>query len=71
MQSNSVCLVHNFYSLKRPSTTMDILFGEFLLLYQFFFQPQVKRGVIFSNKHGIRELPHELPNYFRLKILGN
>ena len=50
---------------------MDILFGEFLLLYQFFFQPQVKRGVIFSNKHGICELPHELPNYFRLKILGN
>ena len=32
--------------------------------------PQVKRIVILSNKHGIYELPHELPNDLRLKKLG-
>ena len=38
---------------------------------QSFFSPQVKRGVIISNKHSIYELPHELPNNSRLRILGN
>ena len=37
-----------------------------LLLHQIFFSPQVKRSAIISNKHGIRELPHELPNNLRL-----
>ena len=43
------------------------------MFYYFFvfFLPQVKRIVITSNKHGIYELPHKLPNDFRLKILGN
>ena len=36
-----------------------------------FFSPPVKRSVIISNKHGIYELPHELPNDLRLRILGN
>ena len=27
--------------------------------------------MIISNKHGIYELPHELPNELRLRILGN
>ena len=39
---------------------MDIIFCDFLVLYQFLFSPQVKRSVIISNKHGIYELPHEL-----------
>ena len=26
---------------------------------------------IISNKHGLYELPHELPNSLRLKTLGN
>ena len=30
-----------------------------------------KRSVIISNKHGIYELPHELPNHLRLIFLGN
>ena len=34
-----------------------------------FVSPQVKRIVIISNKHGIYELPHELPN--DLRKLGN
>ena len=33
--------------------------------------PKVKRSVIISNKHGIYELLHELPNDLKLKILGN
>ena len=37
---------------------------------QIFFLPQVKRSVIISNKHDIYELPHELPNDLRSKILG-
>ena len=32
--------------------------------------PQVKRSVIISNKHGIYELRHELPNDLRLTKLG-
>ena len=32
-----------------------------------FVSPQVKRMVIISNKHGIYELPHELPNNLRLR----
>ena len=39
---------------------MDIIFCDFLVLYQFLFSPQVKRSVIISNKHGIYELLHEL-----------
>ena len=44
---------------------MDI-FLDFLMLYQILFSQQVKRSVIISNKHGIYELPHELPNDLRL-----
>ena len=45
---------------------MDIVFEDFLILYQNFFSPQVKRSVIISNKHGLYELPNDL----RLRILG-
>ena len=37
------------------------------MFYQIFFSPQVKRRAIISNKHGIYELPHELPNDLRLR----
>ena len=47
---------------------MDIIFWDFLILYQNFFSPQVQRRMIISNKHGIYELPHELPNDLRLRI---
>ena len=33
--------------------------------------PQVKGSAIISNKHGIYELAHEVPNDLRLRILGN
>ena len=41
------------------------------MFYQIFLPPQVTRSVIIGNKHGICELRHELPNNFRLDILGN
>ena len=34
------------------------------MLYQIFLSPQVKRWAIITYKHGIYELPHELPNDF-------
>ena len=50
---------------------MDIIFWEFLLLYQIFFSQQVQRNVIIINKYGIYELSDELPKDLRLRILGN
>ena len=41
------------------------------MFYQIFFSPQVKRCAIITYKHGIYELPHELPNDLRLRILEN
>ena len=41
------------------------------MFYQIFLSPQVKRWVIMTYKHGIYELPHELPNDLRLRKLGN
>ena len=38
---------------------------------QIFSLPRLKRSVIISNKHGIYELPHELPNNLRFRILEN
>ena len=52
-------------------TMMDIIFSNFLVLYQFFHSPQVKRSVIIRNKHGICELIHEVPNDLRLRISEN
>ena len=39
---------------------MDIIFWDFLILYQIFFSPQVKRSVIITNKNGICEIPNDL-----------
>ena len=39
---------------------------DFSMIYQIFLSPQVKRWMIITYKHGIHELPHELPNNFRL-----
>ena len=36
-----------------------------------FLSTHVKRLAIIAYKHGIYELPHELPNDLRLRILGN
>ena len=41
---------------------MEIILWDFLMPYQFFLSPQVKRSAIISNKQGVYELSHELPN---------
>ena len=41
------------------------------MFYQLFLSSQVKGWAIITYKHGIYELPDELPNDFRLRILGN
>ena len=40
------------------------------MFYQILLLSQVKRWAIITYKHGIYELPHELPNDLRLRILG-
>ena len=50
------------------------MFWDFLILYQIFLSPQVKRIEIISNKHGIYELSYELTNdlrYYDLRKLEN
>ena len=56
---------------KIVQTILYIIFWDFLMFYQIFLRLQVKRIVIISNKHGIYELPHELSNDLRLRILEN
>ena len=48
-----------------------IIFWYFLMFYQIFLSPQVKRSAIISNKHGIYEMAHELQSALILKILEN
>ena len=47
---------------------MVIIFWELVMFYEIFLSPQVEQSAILSNKHGIYELPHELPNDLRLTI---
>ena len=44
---------------------------DFLMFYQFFLSPQVKQSAIISKKDDIYDLPHELSNDLRLRILAN
>ena len=44
------------------TTIMDIIFWDFLIIYQTFLSLQVKRSVIIRNKRGMYELSHELLN---------
>ena len=48
-----------------------IMVWDFSKFYQIFSAPQVKRYAIITYKHGIYELPHEMLNDLRLRILGN
>ena len=56
------------YDINRP-TIMEIILWDFLMLYQIFLLPQVNRSAIISNKQGVYEVPQELPNDLRLRIL--
>ena len=57
--------------IKKITTILTIIFSDILMFDKTFVSPQVKRIVIISNKHGMYELPHQLPNNLRLKNLGN
>ena len=48
-----------------------IILLAFFMCYQIFYSLQVKQYAIITYKHGIYELPHELPNNIKLRILGN
>ena len=68
IDSGNFCVRDYLPLIQKDSTIMDIIiFWDFLILYQIFFWPQMKRSVIISNKHGMYELLHELPNDLRLK----
>ena len=41
------------------------------MFYQIFLSPQVKRCAIITYKHGIYDLPHELRNDLKFRILEN
>ena len=51
------------------ATIMVIVFWHFLMFDQISLSPQGKQSMIISNKHVICELPHELSNDLRLRIL--
>ena len=50
---------------------MEIILWDFLMFYQIFLSPQVKRSAIISNEQSVYELPDKLLNDLRLRILGN
>ena len=52
-------------------TVIFVLFWDSLMFHQVFLSPQVKKCAIITYRHAIYELPHELPNNLRLRILGN
>ena len=45
---------------------MVLIFWDSLMFDRIFLLPQVKRSEIISNKQGMYELPHEVPNNLRL-----
>ena len=53
------------------ATISFIIFWDFLIFYQFFFSPQMKRCAIITYKHGLYKLSHKLPNDLILRIIGN
>ena len=64
-------IANKAYAENLLPTIIFIIFWDFLMFYQVFLSLQVKRWMIISYKHGIYELPHELPNDLTLRILGN
>ena len=58
------CKTRELSAVQILATIMEIMFWDFLILYQIFISPQVKRSAIISNKQGVYELPHELLNKF-------
>ena len=63
-------IIYNHWQVLR-TTVMEIILCDFLMFYQIFLPPQVRRSAIISNKQGLYELPQELRNDLRLRILEN
>ena len=68
---NNSCLEKSWKIIPRKSAISFIVFWDFWMFYQIFLSPQVKRCAIITYKHGIYELPYELPNDLRLRKLEN
>ena len=54
---------------KRKLQTIMAKFWDILMFDQILLSPQVKGSMIINNKHGMYELPHNLPEDLRLRIL--
>ena len=66
------CLIDMNFRLNNFKYTISFAtFLDFSIFYQILLSSQMKRWAIITYKHGIYELPHELPNDLRLRILGN
>ena len=59
------------YFLLLETTIIFMIFWNFLMFHQIFLSPQVKWWAIITDKHGIYNLPHELANDLRHRILEN
>ena len=65
--ATSLPVAINFSEIRPSGTTsMIIIFWDFLMLYRIFISPQVTRSAIISNKHDMYELSFKLPNDLRL-----
>ena len=53
------------------TTILVVIFQHFLIIQLTSESPQVKQYLISNITNLVHELPHELPNYLRLRILGN
>ena len=62
MHSNFKVIWLDLLCKYRSSTIIFIIFWDFLMFYQILFPPEVKRCAFIAYKHGIYELPNELPN---------
>ena len=54
---------------KKKLQTIMAIFSDILMFDQILLSPQVKGSMIISNKHGMYELPHNLPEDLRLRSL--
>ena len=54
---------------KKKLQTIMAIFWDILMFDQILLSPQVKGSMIISNKHGMYELPHNLPEDLRLRSL--
>ena len=70
LQAFSFCVATVNNKHMKP-TIKEIILWDVLMFYQIFLSPQVKCSAIISNKQGVYEVPHELPQDLRLRIPGN